>query len=238
MMINRLKDYADRVAKKLEEKHMTVSVAWDIENTCKSLDGKINMLCSDMPHIRTTISTMSHDIKKLQQESELRRRVSRILIWATGIIVAVMVCAFASLAHASNMIIGDSHVGGLKPYLNKHMIVRYKNGSTSSYWLRRPTYPVDKLIVHTGTNEQFNGTSAKKWLDQTISLCWRWNPRKCYIVAPPANRRGNYRAYRSILYSQRNIIYTQSDDMRDAVHYKPSGYKRMAFQILSVIRAN
>lgn len=223
-MIFTLKDYADGVAKIAKESHITD----------KELDEGMKAEYKDVCKVDTNGLKMESGNRKLQWESEVHRRKSHVFVWAIG----VMMCGFASLAHATNMIVGDSHVGGLKPYLSKHMIVRYKNGSTSSYWLRQPTYPVDKLVIHTGTNEQFNGTPAKKWLDQTISLCWKWNPRKCYIVAPPANKRGNYKAYRSVLYSRRNIIYTQSNDMRDAVHYKPSGYKRMASQILSAIRAN
>lgn len=219
-------------------------VVEDVSSTqtqIKDIRGKVERLQETTALLRQDNLLKACDIRDLKNLAEERHKTINYLWSALVASVIFSACCFVSLlqpAKATDMIIGDSHVGGLKPYLNKHMVVRFKNGSTTDYWLKQPTYPVNKLVIHTGTNEQFSGVSPQEWLRKTQSLCWKWNPHKCYIVAPPANSRGNYQAYRSVLYPQHNIIYTQANGLRDGVHYQPSGYKRMASQILSVVKSN
>lgn len=140
-----------------------------------------------------------------------------------------------STASASTTIIGDSHLGGMKPYLQNHMRVLYKNGTTSSYWLKH-TGRADTLIIHTGTNEQFNGTSPKKWIENTKSVCRAWGASRCYVVTPPPNRKKNYQAYRSMASTMPHIVTYPSGSTRDGVHYTPASYKQMANQILRYAR--
>ena len=127
-------------------------------------------------------------------------------------------------------IVGDSHVGGLRPYLVKHMRVYYKNGSTASYWIKRKITD-GALIVMTGTNDALNGVPVKTWLNRTDALCR--NTKRCWIVAPPVNNRGKYKPYRNALSGRSNVIYTSQHPTRDGVHYYPSGYKAMAKEILN-----
>ena len=124
-----------------------------------------------------------------------------------------------------NMLIGDSHAGGLKPYLQKRMSVRYKNGTTAEYWLRQsPVYGLDKLYILTGTNEQFNGTSPSVWMRQVNAICAKWNPRSCIVVSPPPNRKRNYNAYWSAI--NRPAVWLTGGQMtKDGVHYTGNTYR-------------
>lgn len=124
-----------------------------------------------------------------------------------------------------DMLIGDSHAGGLKPYLQKRMSVRYKNGTTAAYWLRQsPVYGLNKLYILTGTNEQFNGTSPSVWMRQVNSICAKWNPRSCVVVSPPPNRKRNYKAYWNAI--NRPVVWLTSGQMaKDGVHYTGNTYK-------------
>lgn len=138
----------------------------------------------------------------------------------------------SSTVYAKTTIIGDSHVGGMKPYLSKHMVVRYKNGSTSKYWLRQPVNKTDRLIIHTGTNEMANKVSPQQWLKNTKAICEKWKVRQCYIVSPSMNK-FNYLPYRKILANEPNVIFTCNMKPRgDGVHYTFQGYKKLSRQIL------
>ena len=123
-------------------------------------------------------------------------------------------------------IIGDSHVGGLRPYLIKHMRVYYKNGSTASYWLKRKITD-GALIVMTGTNDRLAGKSSSTWLKQTEAICRQ--ARRCWIVSPP-NVQGEYR---TALKDKNNVIWSGNYQTRDGVHLYPSGYKALAEKILA-----
>lgn len=138
----------------------------------------------------------------------------------------------SSTVYAKTTIIGDSHVGGMKPYLSKHMVVRYKNGSTSKYWLRQPVNKTDRLIIHTGTNEMAGKVSPNQWLNDTKAICKKWKVGQCYIVSPSMNK-FNYLPYRKILANEPNVIFTYDMKPRgDGVHYTPKGYKKLSRQIL------
>lgn len=123
-------------------------------------------------------------------------------------------------------IIGDSHVGGLQPYLAGHMSVKYKNGSTASYWLKHPVHD-STLIVMIGTNDRLAGKSSSTWLRQTEAICR--NARRCWIVSPP-NVQGEYR---TALKDKNNVIWSGNYPTRDGVHLYTSGYKALAEKILA-----
>lgn len=126
-------------------------------------------------------------------------------------------------------IIGDSHVGGLQPYLAGHMSVKYKNGSTASYWLKHPVHD-STLIVMTGTNDRISGKSPAKWLKQTEAICRQ--ARRCWIVSPP-NVQGEYR---TALKDKNNVILSGNYPTRDGVHLYPTGYKALAEKILTAVK--
>ena len=130
-------------------------------------------------------------------------------------------------------IIGDSHVGGLKPYLMKHMRVYYKNGSTAGYWLRKKITD-GALVVMTGTNDALNNVPVKTWMNQTASICS--HSKRCYVVAPPANKYNKYQPYRRALSGKKNVIYPSQQQTRDGVHYFHAGYRYMAREILDAVK--
>lgn len=127
---------------------------------------------------------------------------------------------------ARDMLIGDSHAGGLKPYLK--MEVRYRNGTTASYWLKqKPVYGLNRLYILTGTNEQFGGVSPRVWISQVNGICGRWRPNSCIVVTPPPNRKRNWSAYWNVINRPR-VSWVSFGLGRDGVHYSPSAYRAVA----------
>lgn len=143
-----------------------------------------------------------------------------------------VVLGFLVRANATT-IIGDSHVGGLRPYLIKHMRVYFKNGSTASYWIKRKITD-GVLIVMTGTNDALNDVPVRTWVKRTDAICN--GSKRCFVVAPPVNDRGRYQPYRDALLNRKDVIWTYQERTRDGVHYYPAGYRRMANDILKAVR--
>ena len=155
---------------------------------------------------------------------------SRDLIYVfVAAVLAVIIRTFISEACAMT-IIGDSHVGGLKPYLSKYMSVQYKNGTTARYWMSQPVSERCDLIVMTGTNDHVAGVPTSVWLGRTDMICRK--AERCWIIAPPPYAK----AYRQALIKRKNVIWTTPRPTRDGVHFYASGYKAMAQEILQKTR--
>lgn len=137
-------------------------------------------------------------------------------------------------AVCKEMIIGDSHVGGIKWAVPKAN-VRFKNGSTSSYWKKQtPTYGLDKLYIMTGTNDYLNDVSPEAWYKNTETICKRWRPKKCYVVSPPPSYSPKYNLYRAYLRDKPDVrwITPNTGKLRDGVHYYRDTYKDFYYQIM------
>ena len=148
------------------------------------------------------------------------------------IILIFAITLIALIAHKeanSTTIIGDSHVGGLKPYLIRHMQVKYRNGSTADYWLKHPVHD-STLIVMTGTNDRIAGKSSSRWLKQTETICRQ--AKRCWIVSPPNVQF----AYRTVLEDRSDVIWACSYRTRDGVHLYQAGYRSLARKIIEAVK--
>lgn len=132
-----------------------------------------------------------------------------------------------------NLIIGDSHVGGIK-WAVPEADVMFKNGSTINYWLNKePVKDVENLYVMTGTNDYRHNISPKSWYKKTQYLCKKWGPKNCYVVAPPINEDFRYLTYRQELDGKPNVRWTITNGKtRDGTHFYMNTYREFYNQIL------
>lgn len=138
---------------------------------------------------------------------------------------------------AKDVIIGDSHVGGMLPYLSKDFVVKYKNGTTAKYWLNQNKIEnVRNLFIVTGTNDGYAKVKPEVWKRQSNVICEKWKAKMCYIVAPFPNKKQTHLVYRKILENDNNVIWLPVENLRkDGVHLTNRSYKKAA-EILNTIR--
>lgn len=153
----------------------------------------------------------------------------------TKLLFACILGLFIGCVNASNknLIIGDSHVGGIK-WAVPNAPVMYKNGSTINYWLNvNPIHNIDNLYIMTGTNDYRHNISPKSWYSNTQKLCKKWQPKHCYVVAPPRNSDWRYVEYRKELMDKPNVRWTNTNDKtRDGTHFYRNTYKDFYYQII------
>ena len=94
-----------------------------------------------------------------------------------AVILSLLLCTSAS-GSCSELVVGDSHAGGIATYCKNAPPVLYKNGSTTRYWYSKRIPSVDHLYLVTGTND---GKKPDRVLQAAI--CKRYS--KCTVVEIP-----------------------------------------------------